>query len=75
MTFKLKTVTQGMNSSNGSQESSTQIKASELQNNFFTITVKKTNYSGKPAIAVYIDNVTKKLNARVTQLKRLEEKQ
>ena len=35
----------------------------------------RSNYIGKPAIAVYIDNVTKEINARVTHLKRLEEKQ
>ena len=47
----------------------------ELQNNFLTVKVKKLNYTGKPAIAVYINNVSKDLNGRVDHLKRLEEKQ
>ena len=47
-------------------------KDREVQNNFLTIKVKKLNYIGKPAIAVYINNVTKDVNARVSNLKRLE---
>ena len=53
-------------------EESVEIKSKELKNKFLTVKVKKLNYIGKPSIAIYINNVSKNINARVANLKRLE---
>ena len=50
------------------------VEREELQDNFLTVKVKKLIYIGKPAIAVFINNVSKDLNGRIDHLKRLEEK-
>ena len=46
----------------------------ELLNEFFTIKIKKQIYLGKPAIAVYVSNVTKKIKEKLAKLERQEEK-
>ena len=57
---------------NSNENQPLNVESKELQNNFLTVKVKKLNYTGKPAIAVYINNVSKNLNGRVAHLKRLE---
>ena len=45
----------------------------ELQNEFFTIKIKKQVYLGKPAIAIYVSHVTKKIKEKLAKLQRQEE--
>ena len=45
----------------------------ELQNEFFTIKIKKQIYLGKPAIAIYVSHVTKKIKEKLAKLQRQEE--
>lgn len=40
----------------------------ELENRFFAIKVKQQNYFGKPAIAVYMNDTTKKMKAKILQM-------
>ena len=47
----------------------------ELKNEFFMIKIKKQNYLGKPAIAMYMGDVTKKLKEKLAKLERREELQ
>ena len=42
----------------------------ELQNEFFTIKIKKQVYLGKPAIAIYVSHVTKKIKEKLAKLQR-----
>ena len=80
ITFKVKNKVHDSNeisiesSHNSSENLKENADSKELQNSFLTVKVKKLNYTGKPAIAVYINNVSKDLNGRVAHLKRLEEK-
>ena len=47
----------------------------ELQNEFFMIKIKKQIYLGKPAIALYVSHVTKKIKEKLAKLQRQEELQ
>ena len=47
----------------------------EPENRYFAIKVKKQNYLGKPTIAVYVSDATKKMRAKILQLQRQEQKQ
>ena len=47
----------------------------ELKNEFFTIKIKKQIYLGKPAIAMYVSHVTKKIKEKLAKLQRQEELQ
>ena len=40
----------------------------EIKNSFMTMKMKRQNYFGKPAIAIYIQDVTKKLKRRLSHL-------
>ena len=55
-----------------SEKTSTKI---ELKNEFFMIKIKKQNYLGKPAIAMYMGHVTKKIKEKLAKLERQEELQ
>ena len=40
----------------------------QINNKFFKIKIKKQNYLGKPAIAIYISHVTKKIIEKLRSL-------
>jgi len=44
----------------------------ELENRFFAIKVKKQTYMGKPAIAIYLSDTTKKIRAKILKMQRQE---
>ena len=44
-----------------------------MNHRFVTIKVKRQRYSGKPAVAVFIRDTTKKLNTRVLEMQRSEQ--
>ena len=41
-----------------------------MTNHFFTIKIKKQIYLGKPAVAIYINHVTKKIKEKLAKLQR-----
>ena len=50
-------------------ENSNTEDAGENSNSFMTMKMKRQNYFGKPAIAIYIHDVTKKVRSRLNHLK------
>lgn len=46
-----------------------------IKNKFFSIKVKQLIYIGKPVVAIYISDITEKIEDKLLQLKRLEEQQ
>ena len=45
-----------------------------MENKFFSIKVKKQLYLGNAAIAIYINDCTKKIREKLTQISKKEEK-
>ena len=43
-----------------------------IENRFLSLKVKKQVYLGKPATAIYINDVTKKINEKFMRMKRQE---
>lgn len=51
-----------------SEVSNVSLVMEEPDNRYFAIKVKKQNYLGKPTIAVYVSDATKKMRAKILQL-------
>ena len=47
----------------------------DIKNEFFGLKIKKQIYLGKPAIAVYVSHLTKKIKLKLAKLQRQEELQ